>query len=87
MKYFTSLIVLISLLHPAVAQVTPPAPYGALPSPQQVDWQQLEYYMFIHFGHNTFTDVECGRVYEDPEVFNPHSWMRISGRVLPRRQE
>ena len=83
MKYFTSLIVLISLLHPAVAQVTPPAPYGALPSPQQVDWQQLEYYMFIHFGPNTFTDVEWGRGDEDPEVFNPtqldaYQWARIA---------
>src|SRR5690606_11684334 len=82
-KYFTSLIVLISLLHPAVAQVTPPAPYGALPSPQQVDWQQLEYYMFIHFGPNTFTDVEGGREDEDQEVFNPtqldaYQWARIA---------
>ncbi|MBK5719959.1 alpha-L-fucosidase [Dysgonomonas sp. Marseille-P4677] len=46
-------------------------PYGALPSPDQLKWQQMEYYMFIHFGPNTFTDVEWGDGKEDPKVFNP----------------
>ena len=49
----------------------PPAPYGVLPSPQQVEWQKMEYYMFIHFGVNTFTDKEWGDGKEHPEVFNP----------------
>jgi alpha-L-fucosidase len=51
--------------------VDPPKPYGVLPSDEQIEWQKMEYYMFIHFGPNTFTDVEWGNGKENPKVFNP----------------
>lgn len=52
----------------------PPLPYGALPSPRQLDWHQMEVYGFLHFTTNTFTDMEWGYGDETPAVFNPSAF-------------
>src|SRR5690606_20864391 len=84
MKYLIKSPLVFLLFYPLVAQqVSPPVPYGPVPSPQQVAWQQMEYNMFIHFGPNTFTDKEWGHGDEDPSVFNPsdldaRQWARIA---------
>ena len=46
-------------------------PYGALPSPQQIAWQDMEMTMFCHFGPNTFTGLEWGEGTEAEDLFNP----------------
>ena len=55
----------------AACQTPPPAPYGALPTPAQVAWQQMEYNLFVHFGPNTFTGAEWGTGTEVEDIFNP----------------
>ena len=41
------------------------------PSPQQVEWQDLEFGVIVHFGTNTFLNREWGDGTADPKVFNP----------------
>ncbi|MBR6872098.1 MAG: alpha-L-fucosidase [Ruminococcus sp.] len=44
---------------------------NVVPSERQLDFQRLEFYAFIHFTVNTFTDKEWGDGTESPEVFDP----------------
>ncbi len=41
------------------------------PSKAQLEWHNMEFYLFMHFGPNTFTDLEWGKGTEKEEVFNP----------------
>ena len=41
------------------------------PSERQLQWQEMEFILFAHFGMNTFTNKEWGNGTEDPKLFNP----------------
>ncbi|HAO45771.1 MAG TPA: glycoside hydrolase family 29 (alpha-L-fucosidase) [Chitinophagaceae bacterium] len=68
-------ILLVFLLSVANAQPKP--------TPQQRAWHEMEFYLFMHFGPNTFTGLEWGHGTEKEEVFNPTSldceqWCRVA---------
>jgi alpha-L-fucosidase len=58
-------------------------PVYPLPSSKQLAWQNSPFYLFMHFGPNTFTDLEWGKGSEKEELFNPtamdcRQWCRIA---------
>src|SRR5664279_614368 len=55
----------------AASKVSPPTPYGAIPSGPQLAWHRDAYTAFLHFTVNTFTNKEWGYGDEDPNIFNP----------------
>ncbi len=62
--------------------VIPPGPVGPVPTVQQLEWQELEFYAFVHFNMNTFTNKEWGFGDESPDWFNPTEldcgqWARV----------
>jgi alpha-L-fucosidase len=64
------------------AQEKAPAPFGPVPTENQMRWQEMEYYAFVHFSLNTYTDQSWGYGDEDVNLFNPteldcRQWARI----------
>ena len=62
-----------------------------LPRPHQSSWMRMERTFFLHFGVNTFNEVEWGSGRELPSLFNPSAldarqWMRavkqLDGKML-----
>jgi alpha-L-fucosidase len=51
--------------------ISSPKPLAIVPSKEQLAWQELEIYAFIHFTTNTFTGKEWGYGDESPSIFNP----------------
>ncbi len=74
MRYFLSFLFYFS----AIAALAQPKP-----TPQQLAWHEMEFYLFMHFGPNTFTNLEWGHGTEKEEIFNPtgldcEQWCRIA---------
>ena len=66
----------------ANAQTAGTAPCGPVPTDNQLRWQDMEMYAFIHYSLNTYTDQEWGFGNEALELFNPsdldcRQWARV----------
>ena len=67
MKSLQTFVLLAVVLCAACSQ----GPCGPAPSPAQLEWQQMEYNMFVHFGPNTFSGLEWGKGTEAEDLFAP----------------
>jgi len=68
----------------ALASCAQDAPEAVLPVPteDQVTWHKTEMYAFVHFGLNSFSDLEWGYGNSSPELFNPtnldcEQWVKL----------
>ena len=77
---FPALAFLLSVFDLSAQSIQPLPP---IPTRQQIQWQEMEFYIFVHFGPNTFTDKEWGHGDEPEDIFNPsdldcRQWARIA---------
>ena len=86
MRRFVTVVVFCSLTIVLTIQVhgqdIKPKPCGPVPTENQLLWQEMEMYAFIHYSLNTYTDQEWGFGNEDPQLFNPSNldcrqWVRV----------
>lgn len=80
MKKLLSIILLCIVVTDVNAQS--PKPCGPVPTENQLRWQEMEMYAFIHYSLNTYTDQEWGFGNEDTKLFNPSNldcrqWARV----------
>jgi alpha-L-fucosidase len=80
-KNFALLLAFTCLYISGISQAA--KPLSPVPSSMQLEWSDLEFYLFVHFGPNTFTNLEWGEGTEHEEVFNPtalscEQWCKIA---------
>ncbi|ERM82926.1 hypothetical protein P872_05620 [Rhodonellum psychrophilum GCM71 = DSM 17998] len=66
-----NLLILLLLVACQSQKTDAPAAVEPIPTARQLAWQELEFYGFVHFNMNTFSDMEWGMGDESPSQFNP----------------
>jgi alpha-L-fucosidase len=76
-KFILFLFVLVIIFFAKAQKINP------VPTKAQLAWHEMEFYLFVHFGPNTFSDKEWGEGTEPEDIFNPahldcRQWCRIA---------
>ncbi len=80
--FLIGMILVASFFCMSCNQTEAPAPLVPVPTENQMNWQEMEFYAFVHFSLNTYTNQAWGYGNEDPDLFNPteldcRQWARI----------
>ena len=81
-KFFALMLVCLLAISASAQNTGSKSTAGPLPNANQLRWQDMEMYAFIHYSLNTYTDQEWGFGNEDPKLFNPsqldcRQWARV----------
>ena len=82
MRQILKLTAVVVLMMLSIGAQAKEKPFGPIPNANQLRWQDIEMYAFIHYSLNTYTDQEWGFGNEDPKLFNPsdldcRQWARV----------
>ncbi|MBL7825070.1 MAG: alpha-L-fucosidase [Saprospiraceae bacterium] len=82
-SFLHTLIAFVFVFAQAHAQRSSGSNARPAPSAAQLAWHDTEFYFFIHFGPNTFTNKEWGEGTEPESIFNPtdldcEQWCRVA---------
>ncbi len=87
MKNLTTALIILTLFSMqwtlnGQSGVLAPSPLGPTPNENQLRWHEMEFYAFVHFSLNTYTDQSWGYGNEDLSLFNPdkldcRQWARV----------
>lgn len=90
MRHFAcTILIFIGLLQKIIPQPGELTLAPPIPSPVQLDWHETEFYLFFHFGPNTFTNLEWGHGTEPEDVFRPTAldcdqWCKVAKQAGAR---
>ena len=82
MKKILPFLISFVFFHLSFCPTGAQSPCGPVPTENQLRWQEMKMYAFIHYSLNTYTDQEWGFGNEDPKLFNPldldcRQWARV----------
>ncbi len=85
--FLCGIILSVCLIGFSSAQTNSPAPCSPVPSENQLRWQEMEYYAFVHFSLNTYTDQSWGMEMKMSICLIQRNWTASVGPYLQRSRD